>query len=622
MCLPVVAVAQQAKDSTLHEVRVKARHNKSTDVRINDFASGQKVTEIDSTVLQQYRMQSLASLLTQQVPVFVKSYGFNGLATLNFRGSSAAQSQVLWNGVPIQNAALGIADVSTLPVMFMTKVNIVYGGSAALWGSGNVGGALLLENDVPVFDSNKRSLSLSGGAGSYGQYMGGLKGTISGRRWYMAANVFTQSAANNFAYSDLAGMRKNMDNGQLQSAAGMLQLAYKISAGNVISLSAWGQRYEREIPPALFESVSKKKQTDGSLRLLADWHKASGTNMWYAKSSFIKDDLQYRDEVYLLSTDNTVFQYFQEVGWRKQLKRHMQFLLFSPVQLAWLNTATGMKQQSKLALAGAYNLKRFDDRLDVSINLRNEVFNGRNIFLKGGSASYQLLNWFMLRANIQQSFRTPTLNELYYFPGGNTSLRPEQGWSRDIGYAVKHHTAQYSITHDLALYSRDINDWIIWLGGATWTPHNIAKVHSKGVETENKLTVPVGKWKLHLGVNTSYVIATTVESYMRSDGSIDKQIPYTPRYNGRLNIGFNYQRLTCNYNHTYTGYRFITSDESSYLLPYQTGNIQLMYGLSVKNHVLQLTGQCNNVWNEQYQVVAQRPMPGTNWQLGFKLDLL
>ena len=93
----------------------------------------------------------MASLLAQQEPVFVKSYGFNGLATLNFRGSSSAQSQVLWNGVPIQNAALGIADISTLPVSFMAKVNIVYGGSAALWGSGNVGGALMLENETPVF---------------------------------------------------------------------------------------------------------------------------------------------------------------------------------------------------------------------------------------------------------------------------------------------------------------------------------------------------------------------------------------------------------------------------------------------------------------------------------------
>src|ERR1043165_3827875 len=97
---------------------------------------------------------ALSTLLSQQMPVFVKSYSFNGLATLHFRGASAAQSQVLWNGVPIQNASLGVADVSTMPVLFMNKVSVVYGGSGALLGSGNVGGALLLENEQPLFDTN------------------------------------------------------------------------------------------------------------------------------------------------------------------------------------------------------------------------------------------------------------------------------------------------------------------------------------------------------------------------------------------------------------------------------------------------------------------------------------
>jgi iron complex outermembrane receptor protein len=119
-----------------------------------------------------------------------------------------------------------------------------------------------------------------------------------------------------------------------------------------------------------------------------------------------------------------------------------------------------------------------------------------------------------------------------------------------------------------------------------------------------------------------YVLATTVTSYIYNDGSIGKQIPYTPRYNGQLNVGFTYSALSVNYNHTYTGYRFITTDESAYLPPYQTGNVQLMYQTAISAHALQVYGQCNNIWNNQYQVVAGRPMPGTNWQAGFKIMIL
>ena len=92
----------------------------------------------------------------------------------------------------------------------------------------------------------------------------------------------------------------------------------------------------------------------------------------------------------------------------------------------------------------------------------------------------------------------------------NKYLKPEQGWSEDVGYTAKVTFRKFSLSHDLSVYNRDIHDWIIWIGGAVWTPHNIAEVHSRGVETENSLVYTAGKWKAHIGINTSYVLATTV----------------------------------------------------------------------------------------------------------------
>jgi len=619
-----IAVAQGIRDSTLKEVRVHGKHKISANTKINDFSPGQKVKTIDSAILQQYQLQNMANLLSQQEPVFVKSYGFNGLATLSFRGASAAQSAVYWNGVPIQNAALGIADVSSLPVLFMNKVNLVYGGSSALWGSGNVGGALLLENERPYFDTSKNTLSFSGGLGSFNQYLAGLKGSISGKRWYFSANVFAQTAQNNFPYTNEIGGGANMPNSHLQSEAALLQGAYKIGKQNVISIAAWYQQYDREIPPALYEASSVKKETDGSLRLLADWNKATNENTWYAKSSFIRDEINYSDTAVLLRTDDVSYQFYQEVGWKKRLNNFGQLLFFIPVQISWiyLPDSNETKQQDKIALAGAYDVKLFSSRLDVSANARAEVINTLSVFLPGADASFMITDWLALRANAQRTYRAPTLNELYYDPGGNTSLKPEQGLNEDAGYTVKVKSANFALYHDLSAFNRDIHDWILWIGGAIWTPHNIAEVHSRGVETENNITYTSGNWKLHLGVNTSYVLSTTVASYIQNDGSVGKQLPYTPRYNGQLNIGFSYGQVSFNYNHTYTGYRFTTTDESEYILPYQTGNMQLMYNTAIHNHSLQITAQCNNIWNERYQAVAFRPMPGVNWLVGFKLAIL
>ena len=65
------------------------------------------------------------------------------------------------------------------------------------------------------------------------------------------------------------GLRNECPNDNLQSLSALVQAAYKINAQNVISLSGWAQQYDRQIPPALFETYSVKNETDASLRLLA-----------------------------------------------------------------------------------------------------------------------------------------------------------------------------------------------------------------------------------------------------------------------------------------------------------------------------------------------------------------
>lgn len=619
LLLSIAGYAQ--KTDTLGEVNIQSkRPTQTTDVKMQTFAPGQKVKTIDSTTLQQYQYQSIANLLTQQVPVFVKSYGINGLATLNFRGSSAAQSEVLWNGVPIQNAALGLTDVSLLPVLLADNVHIVYGGDAALWGSGNVGGALMLEDEAPVFDHQKR-ISAAAGGGSYGQYEGGIKAAWGSKKWYASVKAFGQLAKNNFEYTDENDQHQHLTNSHLRGGAIMAQAAYKPNDKNILSLSAWYQNYYREIPPALFETFSDKQETDASLRLLLNWEHRTAKNKWYAKAAFINDYIHYEDSAIAMNSRNTAYQYYQEIGWEHTLNNYSKLLLFAPVQVGWINvTDSGTKQQTRIAIAGAYKINAVHNQLNIAIDARGEAVNNTITLLPGINASYQALRWLQVRGNVQRTYRVPTLNELYYNPGGNKDLKPEQGWNEDAGYTVELPIAKdLTLYHDLSVYNRVIKDWILWLGGAIWTPHNIAEVHSRGIETENRLQWQTGKWQWHLGINTSYVLATTMSSYIPNDGSIGKQIPYTPRYNGQLNAGFAIGNWYVNYNHTYTGYRFITTDESQYLKPYQTGNLQLMYTLQTGHYPVQIAAQVNNIWNEQYQVVGFRPMPGINWLLGLKV---
>jgi iron complex outermembrane receptor protein len=343
--------------------------------------------------------------------------------------------------------------------------------------------------------------------------------------------------------------------------------------------------------------------------------------MLYAKASLINDRYQYTDPAVQLTAGGSVMQYYQEAGWRQRLSANSKLLVFVPVQLSWLPTGVDSQRQSRVAIASAYSISTLHSRLEASVQARAERINTTNIFLPGAGLSFYAMRWMRLQANAQRTYRMPTLNELYYFPGGNSSLRPEQGWSEDAGYVVHIEKERWTLRQGTSVFNRNIDDWILWLGGAIWTPHNIASVHSRGAETDSRATYSTGNWRFHIAANTSYVLATTTASYLPDDGSPGKQIPYTPRYNLRVNAGFTWKRLYLNYNHSYTGYRFITTDESAWLLPYATGNVQASYTTSVYKHNIHLNAQCSNIWNVQYSVAGFRPMPGINWLAGFRLDI-
>lgn len=621
LCCFAVFAHAQVKD-TLTEVQIKGRKKelRSTDVRVQDFSPGQQVITIDSAVLKQYQLQSLSNLLSQQVPVFIKSYGLNGLATLNFRGSSAAQSQVYWDGVPVNNAASGITDVSALPVALINKLHIVYGGSAALWGSGNIGGALLLESEAPEFrDTPGIKYELNADAGSFGQYAAGGKCRLLYRKWFFSTNAVYQDARNNYTYTDEAGIARANDNARLKSIAVLSQLACRPNEKNTIKLSAWYQDDYREIPAALFESASAKKRKDMSVKLLLNWeHRLTKHNDIYFKTALFSDNMHYEDSLTLQHTTNRTQQYFAEAGWNRQYGRH-KLLLFTPVQVAALPQDTLTRVQEKYAIAAAYAYTGPHDRFAFSASIRNEWIDGKYIFLPGVNASYRVASWIRLSANVQKTYRNPSLNELYYAPGGNPGLRPEKGWSEDAGYHIQLRYRNLSLQHDITVFNREIKDWIIWFGGAIWTPHNIATVHSRGVDISYLFSYKLKNVRWHLGLKGTYVAATTVSSYLPNDGSIDKQIPYTPNVVAQVNAGAAWEGLYVNLNYAYNGYRYINVDETGLLPAYGTLNVYAGYRFRLAKKSLQLFLQGNNVLNERYTVVAARVMPGFNWFAGIRL---
>ena len=114
---------------------------------------GFKKVRIDSNILVQYLSSDLATILSQQSTVFIKSYGNGSLATSSFRGTSANHTQVEWNGINIDSPMLGQTDLSQVQVSQFESLEILYGAGTVATTSGAFGGVINLVSN-PDWNNN------------------------------------------------------------------------------------------------------------------------------------------------------------------------------------------------------------------------------------------------------------------------------------------------------------------------------------------------------------------------------------------------------------------------------------------------------------------------------------
>jgi iron complex outermembrane receptor protein len=141
-------------------------------------------------------------------------------------------------------------------------------------------------------------------------------------------------------------------------------------------------------------------------------------------------------------------------------------------------------------------------------------------------------------------------------------------------------------------------------------------VWSRGTESTSSFQLNLKKLKLFSNFKTSYVLSENTSSMLYSDASLNKQLIYVPLYSGQFNYGVTIYKATIMFNHTYTGYRYISSDHSQYLEPYFMHNLNLAYKIDLKKISIDFQFQINNLSNNNYHVLAARPMPGINYRGG------
>ena len=81
-------------------------------------------------------------------------------------------------------------------------------------------------------------------------------------------------------------------------------------------------------------------------------------------------------------------------------------------------------------------------------------------------------------------------------------------------------------------------------------------------------------------------------------------------------IAITYSDWLISYRHNFTGTRFTTTDNSQSLAPFDLGSLYLAYNARFNTTSAGIFFELNNIFNKEYQVIANRAMPGINFNTG------
>jgi iron complex outermembrane receptor protein len=269
--------------------------------------------------------------------------------------------------------------------------------------------------------------------------------------------------------------------------------------------------------------------------------------------------------------------------------------------------------------------KVFAERLNLNLMIRQDWidFNIAPITPYFGFG-LRLINEkdLIFKGNIARNYNYPTLNDLYWQPGGNPDLQPEEGYSYELGLEYKQNFAKHGFSTELTAFRSDINDWIIWIPSyrGYWEPRNIDRVLSRGIEFNVGLQGIFGK--VGYKVTGSYAYTSSVnygDPLTWGDESYGKQLVYIPLHSGNLMVNISYRGFYATYQHNSYSERFTTSSNDisrrDWLYPYYMNDLIIGKEFRIRKVALNAEFKIYNLFDETYHSVLYRPMPGRNFML-------
>jgi iron complex outermembrane receptor protein len=467
--------------------------------------------------------KGVAELVATAPGVAVSEYGGLGhISTISIRGATADGVLVLLDGIPLNSAFGGGVDLSSIPRQWIERIEVVRGVEGAVYGAGALGGVV---NVVTRRAATGGSAEV--GAGSFDTYTASWDRSVSlgTATLRIAASADTTSGEFPYRWAQTPDdpTNKNFvdairENNAATRVGGLVALRVPLGAPT-LDVVAQLSGARRELPGSPYALTPHDRQDDGRALLSARLSGPVARGLVLAATGTGRLDL-----LDLTSVNGDSRQRGGAAGLECEARwTHGPGLLRVAVEgkrETLENADLGeRRERDDLAVSVSEDV-RIGDRLRVSPAARWDgvgPFDGVSAKL---GAALLLAGPLGLRASGGQSFRAPTISELYLRQGTvapNPNLVPEKGLGGDAALVLDSGPLFASVGGFATLY----RDLIAYepVSGGMFRPTNTGQALARGLEVE-AASAPI-RALAGLAVSASYthLVTEILRGYERTVGN-------------------------------------------------------------------------------------------------------
>jgi outer membrane cobalamin receptor len=618
-------MSAQVRDSVqLSEVEVSVSRKKQ-------LSDGYQEQEISGVVKGSFSNRTLGELLHHSSNVNIRSNGSPGASTsISLRGLGASQTQVNWNGFPINSVTLGSADVSNVIISNHNRISLIQGAGGVAYGSGTFGGAVNINYQADYNQNRIGQLDVA--TGSFGTYKAAGLYNARLNKLVLSGHVFGDKSDADFEYYDEIKQKEfKRENADYHQFGVEQYFCYKPDAYTILKGGFQAQAKDLNLPSiegAALENIENQK--DSTFRVFLNYKKVFKMSSLNAKGAWFYTDQHYTkgalvNDVKVTTIDSRIKSkaWFGDLNYRMYIvdKLSVDAGLTYNTTKGIVDAYGGSQKDEVLGLIGGV---KYSNKLQANIALRKEWATSvdSKALLNAGFA-YPIEGSLVIRGVYSQKFRRPTFNDLYWEPGGNPDLRPESGYSVESG--INYHFtigALGEVIYDLSFYYSPIEDMIVWRPeGAVWYAKNYSDVLTRGVDLNinHELNLSVLKWRTSASLAYNKATIESVnEQNKRNEG---RPLYYAPEWTSNINSGI-YTRSRYDFD---INWHFVSKqyydDTNNTLEPYWLLGARAAKTIEVNKHELFAQLSVENILDEDYKTISSYPMPGRSFQIKIKYIL-